>query len=74
MFLDGFSCVFKLVCSLLTEGMHAAMDIGVVLLVIVGNHIDHLGGCLGGSCIVEIDQWLPIDFARKYGKIGTNVC
>ena len=50
--LYALSGLFKLVGCLLTQSMYTTVNIGVIALVIISNHINHLGWRLGSGGIV----------------------
>ena len=50
--LYALSGLFKLVGCLLAQSMYTSVNIGVIALVIISNHINHLGWRLGSSGIV----------------------
>src|SRR5437763_6128045 len=54
----------------LTDGVNAAMGIGVVAPVVVVHGVDHHRGLLGGSRAVEVDQWLAVDTPTQDRKVG----
>src|SRR5579872_5049029 len=49
--------------------MHSAVDIGVVLLVVLRDAVDHRGRLLGGGRVVQIDQRLPMDEGFQDGEV-----
>src|SRR5579871_1152822 len=49
--------------------MHPAMDVGVVLVIVVDNGIDHHFRLLRGGGIVEIDQWLSMHLLVQDRKL-----
>ena len=56
-----------------TQLVDAAMHIGVVMLVIVQQGIDHLPGFLGRGRVVEIDEVVPIHLLVENGEIPAQV-
>jgi hypothetical protein len=54
------------------QGVHAAMDIGVLELVIMPQPIDHHRRLVGGGGIVGIHQRLAVHLARKNGKVEAH--
>ncbi len=51
------------------EGVHAAVDVGVRLLIVVGDGIDHLPGLLRGRSVIQINQWMIVYFSGQNRKI-----
>src|SRR5699024_2508663 len=58
----GFAGLLIQVGRLLRQGMHSAMDVGIVVLVIIRDHLYHLSWGLGSCCVVEINQGMSIYF------------
>src|SRR5690242_4671283 len=52
---------FVVVGGALGKGVHAAMNVGIVALVIVANRIDHGAGLLRSGSVVQIDERLAVD-------------
>ena len=52
--------------------MQAPMDIRIILLHRLAHALEHCLGLLGGSGIIEIDQWLAIDFARQDREVAAD--
>src|SRR5258708_5126080 len=49
--------------------MYAAMDVGVVVLVVAHNRVDHCLRLLGGRSVVEIDERLAVRHLVEDGEI-----
>src|SRR5207249_2618158 len=58
---------------LLAELVDAAVDVRVVLLEHRAHRIDHLTRLLTRRGIVEVHDRLPVDGARQYGEICTDL-
>ena len=56
--------------GLLGEEVHAAVHVGVGVVVFVGDGLHHLAGLLGGGAVVQVDQGLAVDGAAQDGEIG----
>ena len=52
--------------------MNAAMDVGVVVLVIIHQRLDHRARFLRGGGVVEIDERLPMDLLIQNREIAPN--
>ena len=63
--LEFFRCPFR-------EVVHAAVDVGVVALVVADNGINDCPWLLRGGGIVQINQRMPVDLLLQYGKIGAH--
>ena len=57
------------VSSPLAEGVHAAVDIGVFVGVVVDQRVDDRLGFLAGGGVVQIDQRLAVDGLLQDGKV-----
>ena len=54
------------------EGVHAAMDVGVVVLVITHQGVDHRARLLRSGCAIQIDQLVAVDLLIKDGEIALD--
>ena len=54
--------------------MDAAMDIGVVVLVVMHERVNDRARLLGGGGVVEIDQRLAVDFLVQNREIRAKFC
>ena len=62
--------------GLFAQGVHGAVDVRVVRLVVADERVDHLPRLLRGRRVVQIDQPLPVDLPfedRKVAADGVNV-
>ncbi len=57
---------------LLADRVDAAMDVGVVLAVVVGDGIDDDVGLLARRRGVEIDERVPVDLLREDREVGAQ--
>lgn len=57
----------------LGKAVDAAVDIGIDALIVVARGIENGEGLLGGGCIVEIDEGLPIDFLIQDGELSSKL-
>jgi hypothetical protein len=46
----------------LAQAMHASVYIRVVLAIVFTNRVDYFSGLLGGRAIIQVDQWVAINF------------
>ncbi len=53
----------------LGEGVDAAMDVGVVALVVIVQRVDDHARLLRRGGIVEIHQWFAVDFLSEQRKV-----
>ena len=60
---------FKRRRGAIAQFMDAAMDVGVVVLVVMNERVDHRSWFLRGRRVVEIDQRLAMDLLVEDGKI-----
>ena len=58
----------------MTQGMHTAMDICVVLSLIVGNGFDDRRRLLRGCGTIEIDEGVCIDVLMQRRKVLATIC
>jgi hypothetical protein len=58
---------------LLGEGVHAAMDVRVLLAPIAIERLDHRQGLLRGCPVVEVGQRPPVDLAGQDRELGANL-
>ena len=56
----------------LAERMHPAVDVGVGVLVVVRQRVDHLPRFLRGRRVVQIDERHPVDAALQDREVGAN--
>ena len=56
----------------LTQGVHATVDVGVVVFVIVADRLDHLAGALAGGGVVQIHERFAIDPLIEDGEVATD--
>ena len=56
--------------GLLGEGVHAPVDVGVVLLVVLVEGVEHGPGLLGGGGRVEVHEPLAVDPAVEDREVG----
>jgi hypothetical protein len=54
---------------LLGEGVQAAVDVGVIALVVLDERIDDGQRLLAGGGVVQVDQRFAVDGALQYGKV-----
>ena len=54
------------------QGVHAAVDIGVVVLVVVAERVDDRARLLAGRAVVEIGEGVAIDLLVERRKVGPN--
>ena len=66
---DTFRARFVLAGGAFGEGVDAAMDVGIVALVVVVKGVDDDAGLLRGGGIIEIDQRLAVDFLFEQRKV-----
>ena len=57
--------------SLLAEGMHPAMHVGIHPIVGIGNVVDHAAGGLRGGGVVQIDERTARYLTFQNGEIGS---
>ena len=48
------------------------MDVGVVVLVVLGHGRENLSGLLRGVGRVEVVDWLAVDLALEQGEVGPD--
>src|SRR5207253_11263875 len=53
--------------------MHAAVDIGIPLLVIAGDGFDNSSWLLRSGGVIEVHQFLAADLSREDGEIPPNL-
>src|SRR5207237_9840222 len=53
--------------------MHAAMDVGIPLLVIAGDGLDDSSRLLRSGGVIEVHQFLAADLSREDGEIPPNL-
>lgn len=53
--------------------MHAAIDVGMLSLLIMHQAVDDLLRHLAGRRVVEVDQRLPFDLELEYRKVSANL-
>src|SRR5207244_7275959 len=53
--------------------MHAAVDIGIPLLVIAGDGFDNSSWLLRSGGVIEVHQFLAADLSREDGEISPNL-
>ena len=53
--------------------MHAAVDIGIPLLVIAGDGLDDSSWLLRSGGVIEVHQFLAADLSREDGEIPPNL-
>lgn len=70
--LDFLTGSFVGVSGFLRQGVHPTVNIGVVPLIVVHDHIDYLLWCLRGGRVVQIHQGLSVHLPVKDGKILSN--
>src|SRR5215472_3201739 len=56
----------------LRESMHATMDIGVIVAIVVFNGFDYRHWLLRGGRVVQVDQRLAVNALVKNGKIAAD--
>src|SRR5690606_11494635 len=54
------------------EEVQPAMNIGIFLFIGLAHAVEDCARLLGGGGIVEIDERLAVDFARKNGKVRAD--
>ena len=69
MFLQFDTRLFIGIGRNLTQGVNAAMDIGIVPRIVIDNSIDHNLRCLTRGRIVKIRQWFAIYLLFQYGEV-----
>src|SRR5579863_3708251 len=67
--LHGLPRCFMCVRRLCGEVMYSTMNVGVLLFIVAGNCADHGLGLLRCGRIIEVHQFLAVDWARKNGEI-----
>jgi len=50
--------------------MNASMHVGVVVLVVITQRVQHRARFLAGRGVVEINQRMPVNLLVQHGKIG----
>jgi len=68
----AFPSGFVSVCGSVAEFVNAAMDIGMVSLVVASHGVQHLYGFLAGCRIVQVDQRVAVDLLIQDGKIRSR--
>ena len=63
---------FILLGRALAQRMHAAMDVGIVMLKQTRHGIDHLSRLLRTGTIIEIGEGVAVYFLRQCREIGTD--
>ena len=63
---------FVLLGRVLGEIVHAAMNVGVVALVVMRDGVDHRPRLLRGRGVVEVHQRMPVHLLLQNGKIAAN--
>ena len=56
--------------GLLGEEVHAAVHVGVGVVILVGDGLDHTAGFLRRGAVVQVDQGLAVDGAAQDGEVG----
>ena len=72
----GASGLLVQVGGLLREVVHAAMHVGVHLVVFLHHGLYHRAGFLRGGGVVKVNQGAAVHLAGQYGKVlpdGVNV-
>ena len=54
------------------QRMHTAMDVGIVVLVITHEGVDHRARLLRSGCAIQIDQLVAVDLLVKDGEIALD--
>lgn len=57
-----------------TQGMDAAVYVGVVHGVVVVECLQHMLWLLGGGCVVQVHQGAPIHFLVQDGEVLAAAC
>ena len=55
----------------LAQGVDATVNIRVIVSVVIGNRLYDLSGALCRRGIIQIRQWMAIDFLVQYREIST---
>src|ERR1035437_767969 len=58
----------------IAQFMDAAVDIGIVVLVVIAQGIEHSARLLRGGGIVKVNQRLAVDLLVEDGKVGPDGC
>ncbi len=69
---DGLTGTFVQFGGLLAEPMHAPMDVGIDIEVLVAHGIEHTQRLLRSGRIVEINQRLAVDRAGQDGEVSPD--
>ena len=67
------ACGLDTVGSLLGDGVHAAVHVGLVHVVHVFDGLHHTARSLRGGSVVEIYQVVPVDLAGEYRVLGPDL-
>ena len=71
---DGLARLFVEVGGLLGKEVHAAMDVGIDVVVFVGHGLDDAARLLCRGGVVEVDEGvLVVDAAPEDGEVGANL-
>ena len=71
-FRDAFARGFVSVGGAVAQLMDAAVDVGVVVLVVAHEGVDDLARFLAGGRVVEVDQPMPVDFLIEDWEVGAE--
>ena len=64
------ACLFIQISTLITQPVHSAVHIGIVVLVNVNQRLNHLPWTLCGGRIIQIDERrIPTNLSRQDWKI-----
>ena len=68
----GLAGAFIRIGGALAQRMNATMHVGMIVLVITADRIDHGFGPLAGRGVVQVHQRLAIDVLMQHREVATN--
>ena len=54
------------------QRVYAAMDVGVIVLIVVRNGVNHSARFLRGGCVIQINQRLAVNLLGKNREIAAD--